>query len=286
MQIGIFARTFRRPSLGQLLDVIAEHGIESVQFNFSCVGLSTLPEHIDPALVDQIRSELGDRHLKLAAISGTFNLIHPDIRIRRNGLRRLRELAVACARMGAPVITLCTGTRDSENMWRQHPENDSPDAWRDLLTSLTEALAFAESNQVALAVEPEPGNVVDSACKGRRLLDELRSPHLKVVMDAANLLHTEDLPRMREILTEAFDLLGTDIVIAHAKDLQEEGEGHHVAAGKGRLDYNLYLSLLRACGFAGPVILHELQEWEVGECVAFLRGKLRALPCSVAGRSD
>ena len=276
MQIGIFARTFARPTLGELLEAIAQHGVESVQFNFSCVGLPTLPEQINSTLADQIRREFADHKLNLAAVSGTFNMIHPDVGLRCDGLRRFKELVRACATMGAPVITLCTGTRDSENMWRRHPENDSPEAWTDLLAGLSELLPLAEANQITLGVEPEPGNVVASARKARRLLDEMKSSRLKIVMDAANLFQVEDLSRMREILDEAFDLLGGDIVIAHAKDIHLAGELRHVAAGKGSLDYDHYLSLLGVCGFVGPLILHELQESEVAGSVAFLREKFQA----------
>ena len=168
MQIGILARTFARPTLGELLAAIARHGIESVQFNLACVGLPTLPEQIDLALADQIRREFSGHKLHLAAVSGTFNMIHPDIQVRRDGLRRLKELIRACARMGAPVITLCTGTRDPENMWRPHPDNDSPAAWSDLLAGLSEVLPLAEATQITLGVEPEPGNVISSARKARR----------------------------------------------------------------------------------------------------------------------
>jgi sugar phosphate isomerase/epimerase len=188
--------------------------------------------------------------------------------------------------MGAPVITLCTGTRDSDSMWRPHPANDSPEAWSDLLAGLSEALPLAESNRITLGIEPEPGNVVASASKARRLLDELKSPRLKIVMDAANLFQSKDLPRMRDILDEAFDLLGRDIVIAHAKDIQMADGLRHVAAGKGSLDYDHYLSLLNAAGFTGPVFLHELQESEVAGCVAFLRGKLNSASRAVAAGSD
>jgi sugar phosphate isomerase/epimerase len=213
--------------------------------------------------------------LDLAAVSGTFNMIHPDVSIRRDGLRRFKELVGACAKMDAPVITLCTGTRDSENMWRRHPANDSADAWKDLLAGLSEVLPLAEANQITLGVEPEPSNVVASAHKARRLLDELKSPRLKIVMDAANLFRVEDLTRMRETLDKAFDLLGRDIVLAHAKDIQLASELRYVAAGKGSLDYDHYISLLNACGFAGSLILHELKESEVPDCVAFMREKLK-----------
>jgi sugar phosphate isomerase/epimerase len=133
---------------------------------------------------------------------------------------------------------------------------------------LAAILPVAEAHGVTMAVEPEPANVIDRAAKGRRLLDELRSPNLKVVMDAANLFHPGELDRLPEALREAFDLLGGDICLAHAKDLNAEGKV--VAAGKGVLDYPLYLSLLQQSGYAGPLILHSLSEEEVPGSWAFL----------------
>lgn len=273
MQLGIFAKTFVRPTLGECLDAVVSHGLNCVQFNLACVGLPTLPDRIDAALAERIRSELEARKITMAAVSGTFNLIHPDVSARRDGLRRLGVLTSACRQLGTSIITLCTGTRDPDDMWRRHPDNDSPETWRDLVASLNEAMPVAEANDVTLAIEPETANVVDSAGKGRRLLDEIKSPHLKVVMDCANLFHTGQLPQMKEILNEAFNLLGGDIVVAHAKDLGHDGEPESVAAGKGVLDYDHYLSLLRSVDFDGPLILHGLAENEVPASVAFLRGK-------------
>ena len=53
-------------------------------------------------------------------------------------------MAASCAVLAAPIITLCTGTRDPQDMWRAHPLNDSPEAWKDLLASVDEALKIAE----------------------------------------------------------------------------------------------------------------------------------------------
>jgi sugar phosphate isomerase/epimerase len=273
MQIGIFAKTFARPTLDATLDAVVEHGIGCVQFNMACAGVPSMPAQIDAALIAEIRTAMAARHLHMAALSGTFNMIHPDPQRRQDGLARLRTLAAACQDLGTSVITLSTGTRDPENMWRRHPANDTPDAWRDLITALGQALAIAEEHRVTLAFEPEVTNVVDSAAKGRRLIDELQSPYLKVVMDGANLFHAGELPRMREILEEAFALLGGDIVLAHAKDLSRDGDAGHEAAGTGLLDYDHYLALLRRVGYRGPLILHALAENQVAQSAAFLVGK-------------
>ena len=137
-----------------------------------------------------------------------------------------------------------------------------------------EATDIARQANVVLAFEPEMSNVVDSARKARRLLDEIGSPHLKVTMDPANLFHAGELPRMKEILDEVFALLSKDIVLCHAKDLDHDGEAGHKPAGHGVLDYDRYMSLLRQYKFRGPILLHGLTVEQVPGCVAFVRAKL------------
>lgn len=277
MQIGIFAKTFVRPTLDATLDAVVAHGIRAVQFNLDCAGVPSMPAQIDPVLSATIRRALAARGIGMAAVSGTFNMIHPDLRQRQEGLAALRALIAACADLGTAVITISTGTCNPEHMWRTHPDNGTPAAWRDLVAALDEVLPSAEEHRVSLAFEPEVSNVVDSAAKARLLLDELRSPALKVVIDGANLYPAGALPRMRAILDEAFALLGDDIVLAHAKDLSHDGDAGHEAAGTGLLDYDYYLTLLRDIGSRGALVLHSLTEAQVPQCVAFLQSKGIAL---------
>ena len=274
MNVGIFAKTFVRPSLDATLDAVRAHDLDCVQFNLACAGLPTLPDHLDDAVIAQVRQALAVRGLTMAAISGTFNMCHPEPAERAKNLVRLRVLAGACQPLGTSVITICTGSRDRQDMWRRHPDNDTPEAWRDMTDCLSQALQIADDCGVTLGFEPEVANVIDSARKGRRLLDEMRSPRLKVVLDAANLFHAGELARLPAILAEAFELLGSDLILAHAKDLNHDGEAGHQAAGTGALDYDLYLRLLRAANYTGPLILHSLDEAQVDPAVAFLRAKL------------
>jgi sugar phosphate isomerase/epimerase len=102
----------------------------------------------------------------------------------------------------------------------------------------------------------------------------MKSPRLKIIMDAANLFLPSDLPRMNEILDEAFDLLGEDIVLAHAKELGPDGQAGGLALGTGALDWDRYLSLLRSAKFDSPLIMHGFEEREVSASVKFLREKL------------
>jgi sugar phosphate isomerase/epimerase len=274
MQIGIFTSVFHRDTLVERLEAVRSHGVDCVQFDLGSAGLESMPRVISPESIALIHGSFASAGLTMSAINGTFNMIHPDVNVRRDGLGRLKVLAQACELMGASVITLCTGSRDPNNMWRRHPGNDAPDAWEDLLRTMEEALELTEETGVTLAFEPEVSNTIDSARKARMLLDIMASPRLKVVMDGANIFHTGELPHMTRILEEAVDLLADDIAIAHAKDLDHDGDAGNLAAGTGLLDYRLYLKVLKQSGFDGPLLLHGLSEAQASSSIAFLRNTL------------
>ena len=269
MQLGIFAKTFVRSSLAETLDAVVDSGLRTIQFNMGLTGGSSLPDEISAELAGQVREEAARRELFIAAVSGTYNMAHPDPAVRADGGRRLEILIAAAPALGTSAVTLCTGSRDAADMWRRHPDNATPEAWRDMRASLEPALEVAEHHGVTLAFEPEHNNVVDSAAAGRRLIDQLGSAHLKVVIDGANLFSGRDLDRQDDTLREAFDVLGDHLVLAHAKDVRHDGT--IVAAGQGDLDYELYLKLLAEHDNSVPVVLHGLAEDEVPDSVAFVR---------------
>jgi sugar phosphate isomerase/epimerase len=271
VQLGILTNSYTYPTLEATLDAVARGGLSCVQFEPITVGIPDDAEHIDPALAARTRQALAERGLTMAALSGTVNMVHPHPPARAAGMRRLRALIEAGESFGTGVVTLCTGSRSAQSMWRRHQDNDTPEAWADLVVSMREAVSVAERSGITLAFEPEVNNVVDSAQKARRLIDEVGSPVLKVVMDPANIFHHGELPRMPEMLDEAFALLGSLIGLAHAKDLDHDGDAGHLPAGQGVLDYSRYLRLLHDSGFDGGLILHGLSERDVPASSAAVR---------------
>jgi sugar phosphate isomerase/epimerase len=269
--LGLLSPEFPAASLSATLDAIAETGAVSVQFDLvSAVG-QTFPAELSQDTVEAIQEGFSERKLTLAALSGTYNMIDRDLQARAAGAAGLNRVISLAPLLGTNVVTLCTGSRDLNSMWRKHPDNHTPEAWADLLVQMEEAVRVAEAYDVTLGVEPEIGNTINSVHKARRLLDQVRSPQLKIVMDGANIFQHGQLPRMREVLDQAFELLGSDIALAHAKDLDQDGEAGHIAAGRGRLDYRYYLELLKRSGFEGSIILHALKPSEAKDRLAFVR---------------
>jgi sugar phosphate isomerase/epimerase len=274
MRIGILLGTFPGPTLAARRDAAKACGLDCVQLSLDCAGMAFMPDKLDPELLRRARGEAAERAVQIVSLQGTFNMCHPDAQHRRDGVRRLGVLAEACRQLSVSMIHICTGTRNPDDMWRRHPDNDTPAAWRDMVACVRQAVEITASAGVTLGFEPEVNNVVDSARKARRLMDEVGSPRLKVTMDAANLFHAGEFARMSEVLDQAFALVGRDIVMAHAKDVSHDGDAGHEPAGYGKLDYHRYLSLLHAYGFTGPLLLHSLSAAQVPGCVAFLRRTL------------
>ena len=270
MQVGIMSGHIARPTLEETLDAILGHDIRHLQFNLESLNVQgSLSDKL--AKAPAVRAETEKRGMVIAALAGTVNMVHPDEEKRQEAIEYLKSLIPACAPMGTSVIATCTGSRDSESMWRWDPDNETEEAWQVLHNTLGQVLPVAEAVGVTIAFEPEVNNVANTAKKSRRLIDEMGSANLKVVIDAANLFGEGELPRMTEILDEAFELLGDHIAIAHGKDLDRDGDAGHLAAGTGKLDYAHYVSLLCGLPFDVPVILHSLSEDQVDESVAMLR---------------
>ncbi|ESY01356.1 sugar phosphate isomerase/epimerase [Mesorhizobium sp. LNJC405B00] len=273
MQLGIFAKTFPGGDPLSVLAQARDAGYACVQFNMACAGLPSLPRQIDDAAIDRIVSASSQTGVKIAALSGTYNMIHPDASVRRDGLQRLCAIIAAAPRMGTRLVTLCTGTRDPDDQWRHHPENEDSSAWRDLILSMKQALVLAETHGVDLAIEPELANVVSTPERARQLIDALASPRLVVVLDPANLFECASRQDPKSIIASAVDLLGDRIAIAHAKDRGLDGS--FAAAGKGVVDFRDFISQLKHVGFDGPLVTHGLASDEAGEVARYLSGILQ-----------
>jgi len=268
-QLGIFARIFRRASADEVAAAVAAAGFDLVQLNLNSFGLATIPD-VDTVDFAGIRRAF-DRHgVTIWGLSATYNMIHPDQGKRTASTHAAAALIAHAPELGATVVTLCTGTRDPDDIWRAHPGNDDPSAWTDMRATLDRLLPAAAAAGVRLGIEPEIANVVRDAPAARHLLAELGADaaHVGIVLDPANLLTPATVDRQRDILSTAVDLLGEYVVCLHAKDVVESG---YAAAGSGGLDYALVFRLALRLPHAVPTIIQDATEDDAPRVAAFLR---------------
>ena len=249
MQIGIFAKTFAGHDPLTVMEASARAGFDGVAYNMACSGLDAMPDAIAPEVLTAIARARSATGQQVQSLSGTYNMIHPDPEVRARGQRRLEILAGTCAGLGTRLITLCTGTRDAADQWRHHPDNGGPDAWRDLLASFEVAVQIAERHDIVLGVEPELANVVDGTDAALRLIGDMQSDRIRIVLDPANLFERATPLVQGQIIDHAVDVLADRIVMAHAKD--RDAAGGFATAGTGVIDFGHFLGRLRRAGFDG-----------------------------------
>lgn len=270
MKLGVFAKTFAGTHPDIVLAAAHNAGFSTVQYNMACSGLSSLPEKIAPATAQEARAAASRHGVSIAAVSATYNMIHPDLAVRQAGRRAFAAIAGAAVAMGTRLLTLCTGSRDAKDQWRWHAGNATPEAWRDLVDEFAAILPIAELHAVDLGVEPELANVISDAKTARKLIDEIGSPRIRIVLDPANLFEVETEARRAAIIEAAVDLLADRIALAHAKD--RFADGGFAPAGRGVVDFPRFIAALRAAGFDGDLVAHGISEAEAPEVARYLQG--------------
>lgn len=270
MKTGICTTDFENSATkyqaDQLFIEISNLGFTCVQFAFSSISESNftpsgrieIPERIPTAAIDAAGNASAKYELPIEVINGTFNMAHPDIEVRQEGLRRFALLTEAAASLGAKYISLCSGTRNTEFLWGHSKENNSKEAWNDMLDTVSRAVEIAEKHSVTLAVESEAANVICTPEKARQLMDTVGSSRLKMILDCANLFHRGQAhtENVKNIISQAFAWYGKDIVVAHGKDILEGDGIQFCGTGLGIVDFGFTASLLKKYGFTGDMFLH------------------------------
>ena len=268
MKLGVFAKTYDRKSLEATLDAVKADGLTATQLKMTQVGLPTLPDSIPSSTLDRIRRATESRGIEIAAISATYNMAHPDPAVRKQGLHRLEVLARAARKLNVPYLTLCSGTRNLDDMWAYHPDNTSYEAWNEMTDSMMKAAKIAEAAGVKMGIEPEAGNIVSTAEAARGLIADTGSDRFGAIFDPANLIDSSEVRNPTDLLEEGVSFLGDVLFMVHGKDTI--GHGHIRPPGKGIVPWATLLPRLHKLGFDGPVLMHGFDEADVPGAVAYL----------------
>lgn len=265
MELGIFSRTYEYSCPRESFGRMSRDGIYRCQLNLSNAGMATLPEKADEKKLSELESVLVHYNIKCDGLSGTFNMIDPDGDAAERGIRQFEHQCQIAAMLNIPLVSLCTGSKNTKSKWQWHDDNLKDSSWAELMRATERILRFAENSGIVLGVETEVNNIINTAERARQYLDEFKSPHLKIIMDGANLLTADSIGGMRSVLDEAFDALGEDIVSAHAKDLYPDASGKigYTAPGKGLLDFEYYIAKLKNIGYKGSLTMHGFGESDV-----------------------
>jgi len=193
------------------------------------------------------------------------NNIHPDPAERRENHRYVIEQCEAAERVECPMVTTHTGTKSDNIPISPHPDNWTWETWKESVAVIKQLLNDTSGMKVRFGIEAVNMTASNNPRAHRRLLDDVGDPRLKICLDPVNMMHLGVYYRNTELLHECFELLGDEIIAAHAKDtwvLPDRMSAYitEPAAGKGILDYETYLVGLSRLGHVCPLIIEHIPD--------------------------
>jgi sugar phosphate isomerase/epimerase len=227
--------------------------------------------------------------VEVCGIAGYINLLHPDLARRRSNIEAFKGWIRELRTFGCRFISTETGTLATSGDWDDHPDNRSPAAWDAFRRVAEELVAVAAEEDAVILFEPYIVNVCHTPELAARLVREVGSPHLALLMDPTNWFDNESArpERVAAVIDAGFEAERGLFRLAHAKDVTPPEPGSPKPGlpgpGQGLLDYPRYLSRLAEHGYDGPLVIEHLTEAEVPQALRFVQGQIDALTSASAG---
>ncbi len=201
---------------------------------------------------NKIKANLGST--KIAVLGSYINPSNSNIQALNYDLARFKE-KIRYATILNPILV---GT---ETCTYKDGENDSEEAYTQLLKSVKELSCEAEKYGVTIGIEGVHFHVINSPEKLFRLVKDVGKSNVKVIFDPCNYITINNYTKQDEMINTMFDLLGEKIAIIHIKDFTvENGEIKSRVPGEGLLNYKLIFDRMREYGLNIPLICEEFNE--------------------------
>lgn len=262
MDFGIFESVYGKDSLEKAAKKIKEAGFQSIQLNpFFADGGALAPDKITKAKAKKIKEIFDEQGIKIVGIGSYGRFISPDPAEKNQIIEDTKKWIKLAKDFGSDLVVTEVGSKHATNNWQDCPENETAETWEEVVEVYKDLAKFAAKYKVNVAIEPHFGQAVKGAKDLRRLLDEVALPNLKIAYDAANSVNAQNEKHQEQEIEEAFELLGEDIILVHAKDaVIQNGTTEFVPAGQGVLPYRKIFQVLKKYHYDGPVLIEWVEE--------------------------
>lgn len=239
MQLGIRLHDTKELPLAERLKDAGTLGFRCVHLALAKVikEFPTTDEALTPGLAMYIRNAAMEGKVDIAVLGCYLNLANPNPEKLSAITHRYMAHIRFASWLGCGVVGTETGAPNET--YSYEPACHSEEALETFIRNLRPVVKYAEQMGVVMAIEPVWKHIVCNPVRARRVLDEIHSPNLQIILDPVNLLDISNYQDQKEIVKEAIELLGPDVAMVHLKDfVVEDGKLVSVGAGLGQMDYS------------------------------------------------
>ncbi|MFC4386360.1 sugar phosphate isomerase/epimerase family protein [Gracilibacillus marinus] len=250
---------------------VSKKGFNSVQLALA-KSFTTIPTHtgsLSPGYAKYIRKVFDKEHVDIAILGCYINMIHPDLEKREALLNRFKEHIRFARDFGCSIVASETGNVHETMGYTE--DNFTEEAFQKVVESVKVLVNEAEKWGVIVGIEGGINHPIHTPQLMRRLLDEVDSNHLQVILDPANFMSITNYENQETVIQESFELFGDRIVAIHAKDFVIEDDWiKMVPVGKGMLRYDVLFQELKKRKPYIEILLENTKEPFIDESKAYL----------------
>lgn len=202
-----------------------------------------LPGDYSDKEVAKITSLLKSFNLKVPAITsanGTpqWHFTHPNKRVRSAAVKHVKQCVDLASQLKAPIVELVSGS--------PLMDGTEQDSWEWFVDELGDCADYAKRHRKILGLEPEPGMVISSTNQADKMIREIGSNNVRLLIDIGHLNVTKEdtansIVKMKDIL-----------VHIHIHD-NDSTEDQHLPLGEGNINFKPIIESLRKVGYSGYI---------------------------------
>lgn len=246
MQFGIRLHDAVQAPIEERLKIVKEQGFTCAHVALSKVisENSVSPEALTPGYAMYLKRMFDKNELDCAVLGCYLNLANPDAAQLKAIQEKYKANIRFAAHLGAGVVGTETGAPNVEYKFEEACWNE--ESLQIFIKNLRPVVKYAEQMGVLMAIEPVVRHIVCNPVRARRVLDEIDSPNLRIILDPVNLLESYNYEKQDEIIDEAIELLGRDVAVLHVKDFViEDGRLVSVPVGQGQCHWDRIIPYMK-----------------------------------------
>lgn len=268
MQFGIRLHDAVQAPVEERLKIVKEQGFTCAHVALSKVisENSVAPEALTPGYAMYLRRLFDKYELDCAVLGCYLNLATPDAAQLKAAQEKYMANIRFAAHLGAGVVGTETGAPNVEYKFEEACWNE--ESLQIFIRNLRPVVKYAEQMGGLVAIEPVVRHIVCNPVRARRVLDEIASPNLRIILDPVNLLESYNYEEQDAIIDEALGLLGKDVAVLHVKDFViKDGRLVSVPVGQGQCHWDRIMPYMKR---EKPYMHATLEDTEPDNAVAAL----------------
>lgn len=206
-------------------------GFDGIEFGISDRSFEPRPEFYAPGFAGKMKEAIREYGVKAYSVSA-----HMDFTESKERFEAVRDAIPVAKEMGAPLVII--------NGAKKNDEEPFADQWKKEIEKTRELCAVAERYGVELAMEFEPGFVLDTTSLMLKAFAEIGSPLLKVNLDIGHVFLCDPDPM------QAIEDCRGLVIHAHVENMKT-GIHNHLVPYEGDMDLPAYIAKMRGIGFDG-----------------------------------